>query len=128
MDHPIPGVGAVIIRDGSILLIQRGRNPARGQWAVPGGKVGWGETLEAAARREVREETGLDVEIREPLWVGEVIGDTHHFVLIDFRAEVIDGEVQPGDDAADAAWVPLAEARNLNLTDTMHDLLDVLGV
>ncbi len=128
MSHPIPGVGAVIIRDEAILLVQRGREPAKGRWAIPGGKVGFGETMAEAARREVREETGLLVEIGDPVWIGEVIGDSHHFVLIDFRAEIIEGEARAGDDAAAVAWVPLTHARSFDLTETMYDLLDALGV
>ncbi|MFO7299152.1 MAG: NUDIX hydrolase [Actinomycetes bacterium] len=123
---PVVGVGAVIIRDGDLLLIERGKDPGRGLWAVPGGKVRWGETLSDAVVREVAEETGLVVEVGDLVWHGEVITDEVHLVLLDFEATVVGGELRAGDDAARAEWVPLAEARNRPLTGTMHDLLDTL--
>lgn len=123
---PLVGVGVVIISDGSILLIQRGHEPGKGLWAVPGGKVTHGESLRAAARREALEETGLDVEVGEALWVGEQIDDSHHIVLIDFAATVLGGELAAADDADDARWVPLAEAEDYPLTATMYDLVDTL--
>ncbi|HEY6634873.1 MAG TPA: NUDIX domain-containing protein, partial [Acidimicrobiia bacterium] len=77
------GVGVVLTdADGRLLLIQRGREPGKGLWAVPGGKVEWGEKMRDAARREVAEETGLEVEVGDVVWVGEVIEGEHHIVLI----------------------------------------------
>ena len=125
-DQPLVGVGVVIVVDGSILLIQRGREPGKGLWAVPGGKVTVGETLRAAARREAMEETGLDVEVGEVLWVGEHIDDSHHMVLIDFAATVLGGELVAADDADDARWVSLETAKDYPLTETMYDLVDTL--
>lgn len=116
----------MIVDDGAILLIQRGRDPGMGLWAVPGGKVRRGETLVEAARREALEETGLDVEVGEVVWVGEHIDSDHHIVLIDFLATVRDGRLEAGDDAADARWVPLESAGDYPLTETMYDLVDTL--
>ena len=65
---PVPAVAAVMVRDGKLLLIKRGVEPSKGKWSVPGGRVEWGETLIEAVKREVREETGLEIE------VGEVAG------------------------------------------------------
>jgi len=129
--HPRPAVGVVVIESGQLLLIQRSKNPYRGYWAVPGGKVRWGETLAAAAAREAEEETGLVVTVGEVLWVGETMsppGDAPatHNVLIDFEATVVGGVLRAGSDAADAALVPLPEVRDLLITPTMHELLDIL--
>lgn len=129
-DRPIPGVGVAVVDDGRILLVQRGREPGRGLWAVPGGKVDMGETLVEAARREAREETGLDVEVEEVVWAGESIGPGHppewHYVLVDFRARRTGGHPVAGDDAARVGWFSVEEARRLPLTPTMPALLDEL--
>lgn len=125
-DPPLLGVGAVIVERDHILLVQRGRDPGKGLWAVPGGKVDRGESLRIAVRREVAEETGLEVEVGEVAWVGELIDDANHIVLIDFHATVIGGDLAAADDADDVAWVPLESASSIALTDTMHDLLDTL--
>jgi 8-oxo-dGTP diphosphatase len=124
--HPLVGVGVVVVSEGSILLVQRGREPGRGLWAVPGGKVRRGETMRDAARREAREETGLDVVVGEVVWVGEHIDDEHHLVLVDFAASVAGGRLGAADDADDVRWVPLVDAAGYSLTPTMYDLLDTL--
>ena len=129
--HPKPAVGVVVIENDRLLLIQRANDPHRGCWAVPGGKVEWGESLTAAAAREAEEETGLVVDVGDVLWVGETMSPrdavpAHHNILIDFDATVIGGALAAGSDATDAAFVPLAEVRQLPLTPTMHELLDSL--
>ena len=125
-DRPVVGVGAVVLADGKLLLVRRGHDPGKGLWAVPGGKVRWGERLEDAVAREVREETGLDIEVGEVVWVGEHMADDHHLVLIDFRAVVTGGEVSAGDDADEARWVGRVDLDHLDLTDTMHQLVALL--
>ena len=126
--QPVPrvGVGAVVLDGEDLLLIERGRPPRQGQWAVPGGKVRWRETLEAAVAREVLEETGLVVEVGDLIWTGETIGPDWHFVLMDFEARVIGGTLIAGDDAARVAWVPVDEAHDLPLTSSMFGLLEIL--
>lgn len=132
MSHPIPGVGVAVLHDGRLLLIRRGRGPGQGFWAVPGGKVDLGERLADAAVREVMEETGLAISVGPVVWVGESIGPGDppewHYTLVDFLGAPTGGsEIEARDDAADARWVTLEEARLLPLTPTMWPLLEVLG-
>lgn len=113
---PIIGVGAVILNpQGEVVLIRRGKEPRRGEWSIPGGRLEWGETVHDALVREVREETGLTVEIDALIDVvdavthnaaGEVI---RHYVLVDFLSRPRGGELCAGSDAADARWVPFAD-------------------
>lgn len=133
-DRPSPqvGVGVVVIDEGRMLLVQRGRGILVGSWAIPGGKVRYGERLTDAAVREVWEETGLEVALGEVVWTGESLGPSdppeHHFVLVDFTGKVTGGEVCAGDDASDVAFVALEDLRSWPLTPTMYDLLDRLGL
>jgi acetyl-CoA carboxylase carboxyl transferase subunit beta len=125
---PLVGVGVVLIEDGRILLVQRGHEPSKGKWAVPGGKITTGETLREAAAREALEETGLQVELGDVIWAGEHISDHGHIVLIDFLASVVGGHLSPGDDADRAEWVPLDQTDGYPLTPTMEELVDILRV
>jgi mutator protein MutT len=126
-DQPIViGVGAAVVDGTQLLLVRRGREPGKGLWAVPGGKVRFGETLEEAAAREVAEETGLHVVIGDLIWAGESIGDHGHIVLIDFLAEVTEGDLESGDDAEEAEWVEITDLGDWPLTPTMFQLVDVL--
>jgi acetyl-CoA carboxylase carboxyl transferase subunit beta len=127
-DPPLVGVGVVLIEDGRILLVQRGHEPAKGMWAVPGGKVTQGETLREAAAREALEETGLMVDVGDVIWAGEHISAHGHIVLIDFLGSVVGGDLSPGDDADRAEWVSLDETDDYPLTATMEELVDILRV
>lgn len=125
-DRPLVGVGVAIIDDDEVLLIKRAHDPGKDKWAIPGGKVEYGESLAEAATREVKEETGLLVELDEIIWVGESISPGHHIVLVDFAGRAVGGNLVAGDDASEVAWVPIQDAYEMDLTPTMYDLLDVL--
>ena len=131
-ERPLVGVGVVVIDQGRMLLVERGSGPLVGSWAIPGGKVRYGELLTDAAVREIQEETGLEVALGNVVWVGEALGDgdppEHHVVLVDYAGRVTGGELVAGDDASAAAFVPLEELRSLPLTPTMYDLLEKLGI
>ena len=111
--HPEVCVGAVVVHDGTLLLIERGRGAGIGSWSIPGGRVELGETLEAAARRELLEETALVARDAHPIGVVERISDEWHFVIHDFLVTVEDPQLaRAGDDAAAIEWVPLSEVRS----------------
>lgn len=121
---PILAVGAVICWGDAILLVQRGQQPGLGLWSLPGGRLESGEPLADAVCREVAEETGLTVRCGPLLELVERISDTHHFVIADFWAELIEpGQPTPGDDAAAAAWVPRSEVQSWSLVDGLGEFL-----
>jgi 8-oxo-dGTP diphosphatase len=125
-DRPVVAAGVAIVEGDEILLIRRANHPHLGLWAIPGGKVDRGESLAEAATREAREETGLLVKLDEVIWVGESIADDHHLVLIDFLGQAIGGELASSDEALEARWFTIEEAFELDMPDTMYELLEVL--
>ena len=109
-DRPYVGVGAVVVRDGRVLLVRRRHDPLAGQWRLPGGAVEVGETLEECLAREILEETGLAVHVGPVVEVldritrdpdGRVL---YHFVLVDYLCRVVGGQLAAGSDAADAVF------------------------
>jgi ADP-ribose pyrophosphatase YjhB (NUDIX family) len=129
--QPITGVGVVVWHGDRVLLVHRARPPRQGQWSLPGGGQQLGETLTDAARREVREEAGLEVELGEVIATLDLIERDaggrvrYHYVLIDFVAEAASAELRPGDDAAAARWFTLEEAERLGL---WSETLRVIGL
>ena len=121
-DHPSVGVGGVVIHDGKVLLVRRGKEPLRGRWLIPGGTVELGESLEAALVREMLEETGVTVRPLEVLLVFDRIlreGDRvrYHYVIVDYRCEYVDGEVRAGSDADEAVFVAEEDLGAFDLPD-----------
>jgi mutator protein MutT len=125
---PHIGVGAIVIRENKILLVKRGKEPAKGLWSVPGGRLEHGEYISDAVAREVKEETGLDVEVGELLGVFEVVGDPH-FVILDHIATVVGEErLKPGDDADEVRWVKLKDLSKLECTPRFEEALKGWGL
>ena len=122
-------VGAIAVYDDQILMIRRGRGPAQGEWSVPGGRVERGETLAEAVVRELAEETGLEGMCEQLVGWVERIADDYHYVILDFRVTIVAnrGPVA-GSDAAEAAWVPLAEVAALSLVDGLAEFLHDHGI
>lgn len=127
--RPEVAVGAVVVHDGSLLLVRRGHGPAAGEWAVPGGRVEAGEMLAEAVVREVLEETGLECVCGELVGWVERFGDDHHFVILDFWATVLEhGRPVAGDDAAEVAWVPLEDVAEMALVEGLAEFLHEHGI
>lgn len=127
--HPMVGIGAVIKQGNSFLLIKRGKEPGKGSWSIPGGLVELGETVTEAVKREVKEETGLEVEIDHLLdVVTNIIRDErgrvkYHYVLIDYLLYPKGGELCLSSDASDVRWVKTEELEQYGLTQALKDLL-----
>lgn len=118
-EHPIVGVAAIVLRDGQVLLVQRGREPAKGLWGLPGGMLELGETLAEGVRREVWEECGVVIEVGplvavfEPRLHDDAGRLRFHYVVLDYLARYVGGAVRARDDAADARWIDLAALDSL---------------
>lgn len=118
-------MGAVVLHDGSLLLIQRATEPGAGRWSLPGGRVERGETMQEAVARETSEEAGLAVDVGDLVgWVERISAD-YHFVIFDFAASPA-GEVDltAGTDAADARWIALSAVRDTDVVDGLIEFLD----
>jgi 8-oxo-dGTP diphosphatase len=129
-DHPLVGVGAIIIENSRVLLVKRAHPPIQGQWSIPGGALEVGELIRDAAVREAREETGLIVEPGELLGVYDrVLHDAakrvqFHYVLVDFLCRPVGGELRAASDAAEVRWFTREQLGGLDLAE---DTLDVIG-
>ena len=122
-DYPMVGVGVVVWKDETVLLIQRGKPPRAGAWSLPGGRQELGETTREAGVREVLEETGIKIEIRDLIDVVDIINRDDsgrvrmQYTLVDYWAEWKSGELKAGTDAADARWVHSEDLPDYNLWD-----------
>jgi 8-oxo-dGTP diphosphatase len=128
-EHPLIGVGAVIVDGGRVLLVRRATEPLKGEWSVPGGMLELGEKLRDGVRREAREETGLEVESGELLDVFDSIftddqGRTqYHYVLIDYLCRPISGEAKAGTDVSEVRWVSEEGLLSMNLRASIEQVV-----
>src|ERR1700733_5115749 len=109
-ERPVVGVGGVVIAVGRALLIRRGPPPLDGQWSIPGGTLELGETLRDGVKRELGEETGIEVRVLDLIEVFDRISPDeegrwkYHFVIVDYLCEAIGGTARAASDASDVAW------------------------
>lgn len=135
-DRPVVGIGGVIIEDGRALLIRRGAEPLRGHWSIPGGTLEIGESLQAGVRRELLEETGVQVRVLDMIEVfdrifpaedsasgGDPRGPRFHYVIVDYLCERISGEPRAGSDVTDVAFAREDELHKFHLTETATRVL-----
>ena len=134
-DAPRAGVGAVVLDGDRVVLVRRGAPPSQGKWSIPGGLIDLGERLEEAVVREVEEECGLRVRIlglcgvldrvvrAERPGVSDPAPVRYHYVLIDYVAVPVEGDLRAGSDAAEARWVPVVELPRYETTDALATMI-----
>jgi 8-oxo-dGTP diphosphatase len=128
--RPIIGVGALILKRDRILMAQRGKEPLKGWWSLPGGALETGESLADGVRREVREETGLDIlplgvlEIFERIMRDASGAPEYHYVLIDYMCRIIGGTLAPGDDVCAVEWVRRRDLPQLEITEGTLEVIE----
>lgn len=128
-DGPRSAVGAIVIRGDEVLLVKRNNPPGQGLWSIPGGCVELGETLQEAAEREIREETGVVIRARKPIYTFDVIERDEqgrirfHYVIVDLLADYISGKPNPRSDACEARWVTAQELEELSVSRITRKVL-----
>lgn len=128
---PVPAVGTVCFRGDDVLLIRRGTKPLAGNWSIPGGRIEFGERAEAAALRELKEETGIAarliglVDVVDAIFTSRTSGDVaRHYLLFDYAAVWLSGEPVAGDDAAHAEWIGPVRFAELEIWDETRRIID----
>ncbi len=133
-EMPKVAVGAVVFKNERVLMVRRGQPPSEDLWAIPGGSVELGETLQEAAEREILEETGIHIRAGEPVFAFDAIDRDRtgkirfHYVIVDLAADYVSGDPKAGDDAADARWISAQEINTLQVsTPTLKLLKEEFG-
>ena len=130
---PRVGVGAITIHEGRILLVKRGIEPSRGLWAIPGGTLNLGETLQECAAREILEETGITIKVGNCVYVFDFFEHDEngkikfHFVVVDFAGQYLSGEPKGADDAEEARWLKPVELSKLPVAKNTLKALKEVG-
>ena len=128
-ESPIVGVGGVIFDGASVLIAQRGREPGKGTWSLPGGAVELGEKLMDALKREIREEIGIEIKVGGLIRVlDRIIQDEkkrvrYHYIIIDYWGWKISGQPKPGSDASDICFVPLKDIENRDIHEEVRETI-----
>ena len=131
-DLPQVAVGAIVFKNSKVLLVLRANPPSEKMWSIPGGRVELGETLQEAAEREIKEETGITIRAKEPVFTFEVIDRDaagrvrFHYVIIDLAADYVSGEPYAGDDAVDTDWIATEDLKGLAVSPTTLKVLKQL--
>ena len=132
-DVPRVGVGAVVIKEEKVLLVRRGIPPSEGLWAIPGGHIELGETIQETAEREIMEETGIVIKAGEPMYAFDLIERDDagrirfHFIVVDVTGEYVSGEPHGADDALEARWLSWEEIEALPVSQNTVKLLKTIN-
>ena len=127
--QPRVAVGAIVFKNNKVLLVRRAQPPSQDLWAIPGGRVEIGETLQEAAEREILEETGIIIQALEPVYTFDLIErdkssrTRFHYVIVDLTADYVEGDIRAGDDAAEVRWVSCDEIATLKVSPKTLRLL-----
>jgi len=130
--QPLVGVGVLVRRGDSVLIVKRRNDPGRGLWSIPGGVLELGETLEDAAKREAKEETGVDIAVDSLLDVYNLIKKDeagrirYHYVLVNYLAHYIKGKLKRNAESSEIRWVKVNELNRYHTTKTLERLLKKL--
>ncbi len=130
MEIPRIGSAAVVVKDGKVLLGKRNKKNAYGKWVIPGGRVDWGETIRDAAVREIKEETGLDIKVKELLFHKEIIAlhADYHRVVFFHLAEPLTEDITTGDDLSEAGFFTIDEIRHMDTVASVESVLRYAGL
>ncbi len=127
---PVPAVAGIVFDpEGRVLLVERGKEPAKGKWSFPGGAVILGETLEEAVKREILEETGIDVKVGPLIEASSrIIHDgnrcpKYHYILLDYLCVPCSLDIKAGSDADRVIWVPRDRVRELDVTEGLETVI-----
>lgn len=132
-DLPRVAVGAIVFKDGKVLLVRRAKPPSEGLWAIPGGSVELGETLQQAAEREIFEETGVVIRAKQPVYTFDIIEKDEynrirfHYLIVDLKADYTSGNLCSGDDAVEVRWVAPEQLPDLNVSSETVKVLKLMG-
>ena len=130
--QPIVGIGAVIVRNGKLVLVKRGVEPGKGRWSIPGGAVELGEEIRDTAIREAKEECGLDIELVgdkpmdaiDNIIAGEYERLRYHYIILQFLARPGAGTLRAGGDVTEVRWVSLKDVETYNLANTFRSFFE----